>query len=287
MARNNPSADKYSPTYLIQTLLKPNGVSNPFSFGGGGSGLSDDAADAVSKLWSWEYMGAAEYEFGSCQAALSAMAGYAKSDELIATMVEITAPAPAPAPRGCLYIHQDKKRTVKTAVHVLCHKNHLPYVETVLNGLASGKAVVYPDGPLMRYKFEAMRVSLKRGIPLWENLCDSSFRVQGIHTHLGGLEFDNGWLFAYDEKDFLPICDSFGVAPDGRKFPVFTPVLLFPDDTVTKKIIKAYHAGKRGYNELHDSVYEKMDEYTLVQMKRLIKKLIKEKIIEPFEEKRK
>lgn len=41
-----------------------------FSFGGGGSGLSEEAWGVLTPVFSFEYMGAAEYEFGSLPRAL-------------------------------------------------------------------------------------------------------------------------------------------------------------------------------------------------------------------------
>ena len=68
-------------TYLIQRLEKPRtlkiaGVElkdNPFSFGGGlrNGGLSKDATDLLRPLFSFDYMGAAEFEFGAVPEALS------------------------------------------------------------------------------------------------------------------------------------------------------------------------------------------------------------------------
>lgn len=70
--------------YLVQRLERSRtggggvfgGVDNPFSFGGGlrNGGLSGDAMDLLRPLFSFAYMGAAEFEFGAVSEALSALA---------------------------------------------------------------------------------------------------------------------------------------------------------------------------------------------------------------------
>jgi hypothetical protein len=64
------------PTYLLQRLGRPSAkaksvlVQQTFCFGGGGSGLSEEAWKQLGPLFSFEYMGAAEYEFGALPKAL-------------------------------------------------------------------------------------------------------------------------------------------------------------------------------------------------------------------------
>jgi len=53
----------------IQRIEKPRPNMNPkaieLSFGGGGSGLSEQAQEALNQIMSFDYMGQAEYEFGA------------------------------------------------------------------------------------------------------------------------------------------------------------------------------------------------------------------------------
>lgn len=56
-------------SYLIQRLLKPRNssfIANIFSFGGGlkNGGLSDDAMSMLNPIFSFDYMGSSEFEFG-------------------------------------------------------------------------------------------------------------------------------------------------------------------------------------------------------------------------------
>lgn len=63
-------------TYLIQRLCKPTHSINPFSFGGGlrNGGLSKEAMTHLMGIFSFDYMGASEFEWGAVPAALQFIA---------------------------------------------------------------------------------------------------------------------------------------------------------------------------------------------------------------------
>lgn len=69
-------------TYLVQRLLKPKEAINPFSFGGGlkNGGLSNDALNLIGKIWSFDYMGSAEFEFGAVPKTLSKILEYSNKN---------------------------------------------------------------------------------------------------------------------------------------------------------------------------------------------------------------
>ena len=77
-------------TRLIQRLRQPTGVTNPFSFGMGGSGLSTEAEDLVVKVWSWDYMSAAEFEHGEVQIALEKIYNYVKAGSVVTGTVDLS-----------------------------------------------------------------------------------------------------------------------------------------------------------------------------------------------------
>jgi hypothetical protein len=68
------------PSYLIQRLKRPNHwtrldgtkVDNPFNFGGGlvNGGLPKEVMDVLREIFSFDYMGSAEFEFGAVPEAL-------------------------------------------------------------------------------------------------------------------------------------------------------------------------------------------------------------------------
>jgi hypothetical protein len=62
--------------YLIQRLEKPQGFTNPFNFGGGlkNGGLSDDAMKLIKNIFSFDYMGSAEFEYGAVPDAMNKIA---------------------------------------------------------------------------------------------------------------------------------------------------------------------------------------------------------------------
>lgn len=83
-------------SWLVQRLSQPHGGTflgqlkdNPFSFGGGlrNGGLSGEAMDLLRGLFSFDYMGAAEFEWGAVPEALNRLA---RAKDLVA--VEFTVP---------------------------------------------------------------------------------------------------------------------------------------------------------------------------------------------------
>lgn len=80
-------------SYLIQRLDPPfksehplGGKDNPFAFGGGyrNGGLSDEAMDLLRDIFRFDYMGAAEFEFGAVPEALNKIAKAAQDGNLSA-----------------------------------------------------------------------------------------------------------------------------------------------------------------------------------------------------------
>lgn len=70
-------------TYLIQRLNKPQNFINPFSFGVGfkNGGLSDKAAEIIKGIWSFDYMGSAEFEFGAIPKSLREISIYSHENK--------------------------------------------------------------------------------------------------------------------------------------------------------------------------------------------------------------
>jgi hypothetical protein len=58
--------------HYVQRLQKPYGTINPFSFGGGliNGGLSDEAMNLLKNIFSFDYMGSAEFEWGAVPTAI-------------------------------------------------------------------------------------------------------------------------------------------------------------------------------------------------------------------------
>ena len=65
---------KFSNPYLVQRLQEPQGGHGMFPFGGGGNGgFSVDAMKLLASVFTFDYMGAAEYEFGAAQQTVQAL----------------------------------------------------------------------------------------------------------------------------------------------------------------------------------------------------------------------
>jgi len=72
-------------TYLVQRLKKPQEKINPFNFGGGleNGGLSNEGAELINKIWSFDYMGASEFEWGAIPKALQRIAQYSSKGNAV------------------------------------------------------------------------------------------------------------------------------------------------------------------------------------------------------------
>jgi len=114
-------------TLLVQRLVKPSEIVNAFSFGGGliNGGLSDDAFDLMKGLWSFDYMGASEFEWGAVPAALMEIARYSDSGN---------------AQTGALSLAKD--------VHYLCRDEDEAGVIATIEDLAINE---YKNMPLKEY----------------------------------------------------------------------------------------------------------------------------------------
>lgn len=71
--------------YYVQRLNKSHGSVNPFSFGGGyvNGGISDDAMDILTQIFSFDYMGSAEFEWGAVPTALDSIAKLRSEEKLV------------------------------------------------------------------------------------------------------------------------------------------------------------------------------------------------------------
>lgn len=85
-------------TYLIQRLKQPisfqiggKRVDNPFSFGGGrkNGGLSDKAMDLLRDIFLFDYMGAAEFEWGAVPKAIQFLAMCSADGQIVAFAIDL------------------------------------------------------------------------------------------------------------------------------------------------------------------------------------------------------
>lgn len=178
------------PTYLIQRLCKPiPGFNNPFSFGGGlvNGGLSKKAMNLLRNIFSFDYMGSAEFEWGAVPAAFQFLAGQSNSNNLVT---------------GKLVLNHDKKNN-----HVVYYVSPIAYEEEVKKRIK----LLYND-----------KIDLKEHCGLREYFLGNRWSPkEGPQEHhknkIGWLELDNGFIFFTDENAFLKFCKLFGIEPVKEK----------------------------------------------------------------------
>ena len=184
---------EFGSSWLVQRLEKPRNwggtpfIDNPFSFGGGlkNGGLSDQAMGLIRDIWSFDYMGAAEFEFGAVPKALEHIAE--------ATLEAWTTDIPlSEVPANW----RDKTKTKPT-----------------------GHATIYVLGP---YEWksqitERIREFATENYSLKEHtgLAAALRPVEDYDREkCGWLELDNGFLFFTDKEMWEKASTLFGVATE-------------------------------------------------------------------------
>jgi len=180
-------------TWLVQRLREPaqDGLGlgmkdNPFSFGGGlvNGGLSAEAMDLLRNIFAFDYMGAAEFEFGALPKALQRLATH---EDLVASSLEVRlkdvsvdfrAPKDAPTPSGW------------ATIYTLCPESWQEEVEARIRLLATGG--------------ERLKA------PTFLARCLRPYNEWDAET-AGWLELDNGFFFFVDADMWRKTCELFDV----------------------------------------------------------------------------
>jgi len=188
--------DQMRHSWLVQRLNKPAGagrlaaLGEAFSFGGGlqNGGLSKDAMDLLRSVFSFDYMGAAEFEFGAVPAALQAIAKARRS--LVASVVSVDL-ATVPLPWSA---RKDEPKIIKgsASVYVLCRSAHPSEIGERIVGWASE-----PYGRTLKESTNLNR-ALRPSDEFDSRTC-------------GWLELDNGFFFFTDAEMWVKTCAIFGV----------------------------------------------------------------------------
>lgn len=169
-------------SWLVQRLLKPvkGWENNPFTFGCGykNEGLSDDAMNLIKGIFQFDYMGAAEFEFGEIPKILTMIAKSAEDKTLI---------------KG----HFKPSRKYKKTVYYICNKDMEEYVKAFIKSLLAAS-----------YK---KRPHLKEMTLFDANMEDRDKMKKYYEKYCGWLELDNGFFFFVDEDMFNNTCKLFGV----------------------------------------------------------------------------
>jgi hypothetical protein len=186
--------------YLVQRLLKPykteevksekasllKKMANAFSFGGGliNGGISNGAMEKISKIWRYDYMGAAEFEFGAVPESLERMAKGRKG--LTAGSIEVTAKA---------YEYAGLKRKLQKAesnVFYVCPKSIEENVREWIPILADETGKDFHT---------------KEGVFLAQNVLGREYHTERVGWH----DISNDFLFFTDRQMFEGFCSLLGV----------------------------------------------------------------------------
>lgn len=181
-------------SWLVQRLSPSQDPSSDvldsaFAFGGGlrNGGLSSEAMDLLRKTFTFEYMGAAEFEFGAVPRALRGLA-IDESDLSASTMSVDLADVPA---------HwRDRTNTIpdgSATIYVLCRADHLDEVEDRILGWATGAG--------NRTKGTVGLTGALRPDP------DGRYTPETC----GWMELDNGFFFFTDREMWRLTCALFNV----------------------------------------------------------------------------
>lgn len=162
-------------TFLVQRLKQPAGY-NPHSFGGGlkNGGLQDEAMEILSEVFSFDYMGCAEYEFGALPEGLTKI--FDNKDKLVSNSFKVHW-------EGVSF--EGGKQEGGIAVYYLCQKDHEKEVKKFISKCAKGSD------------------NTKGGTHFGYSLASPSYGV------IGWLELNNGFFFFTDYLMWKKICAVF------------------------------------------------------------------------------
>lgn len=195
-------------TWLVQRLQKPVrvtnpdsllarlGADNPFAFGGGlkNGGLSNEAMGLLRDIFSFDYMGAAEFEFGAVPKALQAIAKTAEEGSLRAWSFDIALSA-VPKPWRD---KSDEVPTGKATLYVLCRQEDKAEVKARVSEMAC------KEYGLRLKEMPHLAGALRPDPEYPTRTC-------------GWLELDNGFMFFTDREMWEQTAALFGLeAPDAQ-----------------------------------------------------------------------
>jgi len=178
-------------SYLIQRLLRPHKVEgklatlqNAFAFGGGykNGGLTDEAMNLLKDIFRFDYMGAAEFEFGAVPKSLSFLFENAQKGDIRAARI--------PVPYKYKSWNEKVAKRGISPVWYICHKDHELEVINRINNFAVDK-----------HEHTKERVKLDSAMAGEEYSKDN----------IGWLEIDNHYMFFIDQEAFNKMIQLLGI----------------------------------------------------------------------------
>lgn len=186
--------------HLIQRLQPPHKGQAPIiewpAFGAGGhGGFSDEARALLKKIWRFDYMGAAEFEFGAVPEAMSVL--FKGRENLVRGSLTQTVKGDQPRPRKGQK-NTEPVLTVEATVYFICFKEHVGDLTNMIKVLLKDN---YPKDMYFKERVSIRNVVLK---PAEEHYPD----------YVGWLGLDSQFLFFTDKEMFDNSCNLFGITTD-------------------------------------------------------------------------
>jgi len=105
-----------------------------FSFGGGlvHGGFTKEAAAAIHQLWTWDYMGASEFEHGAVVLALGHLVDRAKRHELVALQIPVNY---SDLPKPCRWRAEAPPPHEVADVQIICPNAPAGHADKVVNAV--------------------------------------------------------------------------------------------------------------------------------------------------------
>ena len=189
-------------TWLVQRLKAPTrgaGALNPFTFGAGSSRLSGEALELLEGVFTFDYMGAAEFEFGAPAGALHRIAVAADEGRLVGGRLEFPLSEVEPhwqaIPKGKRGKKAWPEATGDARVWYICPREWEPEVRRRITELAKER---YNPG----LKETTNLAGALRPHHEWEG------KDHPTATR-GWLELDNGFMFFADPVMYRAACNLF------------------------------------------------------------------------------
>lgn len=197
---------------LIQRLNPPQEAgpggltaSEVFSFGGGlkNGGLGDEAMALLKPHFSFDYMGAAEFEFGDLPKSLSGLLEQAKKKEAVARILEINvtpAKEPDPEKQGYQPRASSRKKPVKAKVYVIAaSEEHLETIRTFIESQTITDDYGWPKSKDFPTKEMTM---------IWNALALPESE-KGYRNTIGGIDIQYSWMWLKRRETFEAMCEIF------------------------------------------------------------------------------
>jgi len=210
-------------SYLIQRLDRPRGntpPTNPFSFGGGyvNGGLSEELLKLLNGVCIFDYMGAAEFEFGEVPKAFNTLAEIRKAKNLALWPVAIGAHEPRTPSQGAIpQDHWDWDNSLRgEQVYVLGDERYRNELDHRICEFAqfdqamaeskwtTGEKKFYQSLKEMSFFSRALKARM-----------GDARAAEYCHT-AGWLELNNGYMFFIDTNMALVFADIYDVPEEQR-----------------------------------------------------------------------